>query len=87
MPLGLTFGEYSDTEIQLGEGARLLLYSDGITEATGPDSEEYGPERLRNHMSHADASTETILDEVRSHANGMGLQDDATVILVKASGD
>ena len=87
MPLGLTFGEYSDTEIQLVEGARLLLYSDGITEATGPDSEEYGPERLRNHMSRADASTETILDEVRSHANGAGLQDDATVILVKASGD
>jgi hypothetical protein len=35
----------------------------------------------------ADASTETILDEVRRHANGDGLQDDATVILVKASGD
>lgn len=87
MPLGLTFGQYSDTEIQLGEGARLLLYSDGITEAAGPDSEEYGPERLRDHMAHADASTETILDEVRSHANGAGLQDDATVILVKASGN
>jgi len=51
MPLGLTFGEYSDTELQLGEGARLLLYSDGITEAAGPDNEEYGPERLCNHIS------------------------------------
>ena len=86
MPLGLTFGEYSDTEIQLDEGARLLLYSDGITESAGPDSEEYGPERLRDHMLRADASTETILGEVRSHAHDAGLQDDATVILVKASG-
>jgi phosphoserine phosphatase RsbU/P len=85
MPLGLTFGEYSDTEIQLGAGARLLFYSDGITEAAGQDSEEYGAERLRHHMLRADASTETILDEVRSHADGAGLQDDATVILVKAS--
>ena len=87
MPLGLTFGEYSDTEIQLAEGARLLLYSDGITEAAGLDSEEYGPARLCNHMSRVDASTETILAEVRSHANGAGLQDDATVILVEVPGD
>lgn len=85
MPLGLTFGEYSDTEVQLGEGARLLLYSDGITEAARPDGEEYGLERLRQAMSRADASTERILDEVRAHANGAGLQDDATVILVNAS--
>ncbi|HKR27600.1 MAG TPA: PP2C family protein-serine/threonine phosphatase, partial [Acidobacteriaceae bacterium] len=84
MPLGLTFGEYSDTEVQLAEGARLLLYSDGITEAARPDGEEYGLERLRHAMSRADASTETILDEVRRHANGAGLQDDATVILVNA---
>lgn len=85
MPLGLTFGEYSDTEIQLGEGARLLLYSDGITEAASPDNEEYGPERLREHMSNGDVSTEAILADVRRHVNGAGLQDDATVILVKAS--
>jgi phosphoserine phosphatase RsbU/P len=85
MPLGLTLGQYSDTEIQLGAGARLLLYSDGITEAAGSDWEEYGLERLRHHMAHADASTETILAEVRSHAGGRGLEDDATVILVKAS--
>jgi len=85
MPLGLTFGQYSDTEIQLGEGARLLLYSDGITEAAGSDSDEYGPERLRDHMARPDASTHSILDDVRAHANGAGLQDDATVILVKAT--
>ena len=87
MPLGLTFGEYSDTEIQLGEGARLLLYSDGITEAAAPGGEEYGPERLREAMLRADASTESILADVRRHANGAGLNDDATVILVETSGD
>ncbi|HLJ79534.1 MAG TPA: GAF domain-containing SpoIIE family protein phosphatase [Acidobacteriaceae bacterium] len=84
MPLGLTFGEYSDREVALGEGARLLLYSDGITEAERPDGEDYGLERLRQAMLSADASTETIVGEVRRHVNGAGLQDDATVILVKA---
>lgn len=82
MPLGLTFGEYSDTEVQLGEGARLLFYSDGITEAARPDGEEYGLERLRCAMTCAESSTETIVAEVRGHVDGGGLQDDATVILV-----
>ncbi len=83
-PLGVTRGEFSDTQVQLGEGSRLLFYSDGITEAAGPSNEEYGPERLRDHMARIDASPETILNDVRKHTNGAGLQDDATVILVRA---
>jgi phosphoserine phosphatase RsbU/P len=84
MPLGLTRGEFSDTQIQLGEGSRLLFYSDGITEAAGPSDEEYGPERLRDHVVRVNASTESVLADVRKHVNGVGLQDDATVILVRA---
>jgi len=84
MPLGLTRGEFSDTQIQLGEGSRLLFYSDGITEAAGPSDEEYGPERLRDHVVKVNASTESVLADVRRHVNGVGLQDDATVILVRA---
>ena len=84
MPLGLTRGEFSDTRIDLREGSRILFYSDGITEACGPSDEEYGPERLRDHMARLEVSTETIVADVRAHVNGVGLQDDATVILVKA---
>ena len=84
MPLGLTRGEFSDTQIDLREGSRILFYSDGITEACGPSDEEYGPERLRDHMARLEVSTETIVADVRAHVNGVGLQDDATVILVKA---
>ena len=84
MPLGLTRGEFSDTQVQLGEGSRLVFYSDGITEAAGLSDEEYGPARLRDHVAGVDVSTETILADVRKHANGAGLQDDATVILVRA---
>ena len=45
---------------------------------------EYGPERLRDHVVRVDASTESVLADVRQHVNGVGLQDDATVILVRA---
>ena len=84
LPLGIGLGEYSEAEIHLSQGARLLFYSDGITEATNPEGEEYGAERLEKHFRRSDASAESILEDVRTFANGAGLHDDATVILVKA---
>jgi sigma-B regulation protein RsbU (phosphoserine phosphatase) len=83
-PLGLSKSGYSETEIHLKEGSRLVFYSDGITEASGFDSEEYGAARLRQHVLNADASSDSILSDVRHHVNGAGLQDDATVIFVRA---
>ena len=84
LPLGIGLGEYSEAEIHLSQGSRLLFYSDGITEATNPEGEEYGAERLEKHFRQADASAESILEDVRMFADGEGLHDDATVILVKA---
>src|SRR5205085_2239230 len=46
LPLGVLAGEFSEVEVPLAKGSRLILYSDGITEVTDPDGEEYGPERL-----------------------------------------
>jgi sigma-B regulation protein RsbU (phosphoserine phosphatase) len=83
-PLGLSKSGYSETEIHLSKGSRLVLYSDGITEAAGFDDEEYGAARLREHVLNADASSDSILSDVRHHVNGAGLQDDATVIFVRA---
>jgi len=84
LPLGIGLGEYSEAQVHLAEGSRLLFYSDGITEATNPEEEEYGAERLERHFQRADASAESILKDVRTFANGAGLHDDATVILVNA---
>jgi len=83
-PLGLVAGEFSETTVELREGSRLLFYSDGITEAAAWGDQEYGPCRLQNHLLNSDATTDSILADVRGHVNGAGLQDDATVILVRA---
>ena len=84
MPLGLGTGEFSESVVQLSKGSRLVFYSDGITEATGLSDEEYGAERMRDHVLQADACAESILADVRVFANGQGLHDDATVIFVRA---
>ena len=57
MPLGLGSGEFSESQVHLSEGSRLVFYSDGITEATGgsDSDEEYGAERMRDHVLKPDA--------------------------------
>src|SRR5579863_6869624 len=83
IPLGLGSGDFSEVEVKLPVGFRLVLYSDGITEAENPAGEEYGVLRLQQHFSRPGASAESLLDDVRAFADGAGLRDDASVILVK----
>ncbi len=85
LPLGVRASSFSEVAVPLHEGARVMFYSDGITEAENPDGEEYGPARLLAHATRPDASMEGVLSEVRKFANGDGLRDDATVILVRSN--
>ena len=83
LPLGLALGDYSEAEIQLKPGCRVVFYSDGITEATNPDEEEYGELRLKEHLLQPGTCGDSLLADVRSFVNGFGLHDDATVITVE----
>jgi sigma-B regulation protein RsbU (phosphoserine phosphatase) len=82
LPLGLVSGDYSETEISLSPGSKLIFYSDGITEATNDREEEFGLCRLAQHAIKPEASALSIVDEVQSFANGSGVRDDASVVLV-----
>jgi phosphoserine phosphatase RsbU/P len=86
LPLGIRRGSYSEATIPLKGGTRIVLYSDGITEATNPGEEEYGPARLAAHLQQAPASMESLLQDVRAFAKGNELRDDATVIMVRVNG-
>ena len=49
MPLGLLPGiEYEETEAQLEAGQTMLLHSDGVAEAHGPEKEMFGFPRLQD---------------------------------------
>src|SRR5579862_5062319 len=82
LPLGLSCGDYSETQVTLSPGSRLVFYSDGITEAVNANEEEYGLCRLAEHVVKPEASAVTIIDDVRSFANGSGVRDDASVVFV-----
>ncbi len=82
LPLGLACGDYSETELTLSPGSRLVFYSDGITEAVDANEDEYGACRLAEHAILPGASAVSIVEDVRSFANGYGVRDDATVVFV-----
>jgi sigma-B regulation protein RsbU (phosphoserine phosphatase) len=86
LPLGISASKFSETEVTLGEHSRIAFYSDGITEADIDSGEEYGPERLLAQMQSPHVTLDGLLADVMKFANGKGLRDDATVILVQARG-
>jgi len=82
LPLGLGCGDYSENQIALSKGSKLILYSDGITEAVNASEEEYGLCRLVEDAIKPGASAVSIIDQVRSFANGSGVRDDASVVFL-----
>jgi serine phosphatase RsbU (regulator of sigma subunit) len=88
---GTVLGVFPDAQYLAGEavlrvGDRLLLYTDGITEACNPDDEEFGMERLttilanNRHLSAAQLHA-AVMNEVTRFAT-TGFQDDATLLAV-----
>lgn len=81
--------KYEDSVAQLASGDRLLLYTDGITEAARADGEEFGEQRLIATASgvrqrSSAALRDELLSQVKSFCDSQ-LADDATLIVVSVS--
>ena len=92
LPLGL-FAPLPKLIIHTEEflpGDVFVSYTDGIVEQTNPLGEQYGEERLLGYVSanaHLDVRTFTtqLFVEVKTFAEGRGMDDDATIAVVKFS--
>jgi serine phosphatase RsbU (regulator of sigma subunit) len=56
LPLGLQHGPAQECSVELRDGDRVLLYTDGIVEARSPAGEFFGEERLADFVVRADAA-------------------------------
>ena len=90
---GAVLGVFSDSTYQQARvataaGDRLILFTDGITEARNPDDEEFGEERLVSraiaHRACSAPALQARLTEAVASFTGGRFQDDATLIVLGA---
>ena len=88
-PLGLfDTTPYEPGEVPIASDDLLVLYSDGVTEATNEDGEEFGDERLLACLEAArrrpvDDVLQAVQDAVKSFAGSAPVQDDITVMVLR----
>jgi uncharacterized protein YndB with AHSA1/START domain len=80
---------YDQGEIELQPGDRLVMFTDGLSEAVDGNGEEFGEERLAeaslcNRQQSAEALHRCLLDRVTDFCGGE-FEDDATVLVVAVS--
>ncbi|MBQ5823608.1 MAG: SpoIIE family protein phosphatase [Clostridia bacterium] len=78
--------KYKANEMKLSKGDRILLYTDGVTEATNKSESLYGEDRLLSYMSKSqELNAEELLsglkDDIDSFADGAPQFDDITMLL------
>jgi phosphoserine phosphatase RsbU/P len=83
--------EFQRTDLQLHTGDVLVLYSDGVTEAFNAQEELYGDGRLLADAvglsgQSAPAITSSLLQKVRTFANGAPQSDDIAIMTLKING-
>jgi sigma-B regulation protein RsbU (phosphoserine phosphatase) len=84
LPLGLGVSSYPQCTITLTPGTKLLLYTDGITEAMDSREEEYGSARLIEHFLRPGACVDGLIAEVNRFGAGSARTDDATAVLIRS---
>lgn len=88
---GMEGMRYLCGELDLGEQDILYLYTDGVTEATGPGDELYGEERLLNVLNEAVSDMEVSLkqllrlvkEDLQVFVKGVPQSDDITMLGLK----
>lgn len=79
---------YEDEQIHLERGTRLVLYTDGVTEAERSDKVQYGEEKLLkwaaglNPLTSSHAAVQDLFAHVKKFTAGADQNDDITIMSV-----
>jgi len=80
--------QYREGVVRMTPGSMLVVYSDGVTDATNEHDEEFGVERLKRVLvesagESAASVSEAVLEAVRGHAAAAEQSDDITLVVLK----
>ena len=78
---------YHDGRVSLGEGDRLFLYTDGVTEARSPSGSFFGEQGLHDAlMEEATGSLDGLLDRMLGRLDAFtdrSLEDDVAMVALR----
>ncbi|MGA0241954.1 MAG: PP2C family protein-serine/threonine phosphatase [Candidatus Marinamargulisbacteria bacterium] len=82
--------EFTEAQIQLKKGDRLFFYTDGITEAKGPNGQLFGTERLMEHIKLSQQHPigtvlHHIFDTVDAYTQHQKSTDDRSLVVLEIS--
>jgi sigma-B regulation protein RsbU (phosphoserine phosphatase) len=83
MPVGLFCeASFQSAKLELSPGAKLVLYTDGLTEAETAKGDDYGQDRLLECLK-AECSMQAMFDSVTGFCAGHPANDDRTAIIIE----
>lgn len=92
LPVGMFCDErYESVHLQLNKGDRLLLYTDGLSEARDRTNQEYGTVQLKSFLRESvDLPASTVVNrlvaDAREFSSGLPIVDDLTVMAIEMVG-
>lgn len=92
LPVGMFCQErYESVELEWQKGDRLLLYTDGLSEARDRADLEYGDSRIHSLLTEcaqlpAATVVSRLLDDVRNFSAGTQIADDLTIMAIEMVG-
>lgn len=92
LPVGMFCQErYEIARLGMRKGDRLLLYTDGLSEARDRTNEEYGDRRLKSFLDEcgqlpASTVVNRLVEDARAFSSGLPIFDDLTVMAIEMVG-
>jgi sigma-B regulation protein RsbU (phosphoserine phosphatase) len=92
LPVGIAEGRtYASCQVELHPGDRLVLFSDGITEAMDAGEHQFAKKGVHAVLGGACGTPEAVglrlLEAVKQHARGRSQQDDITLVCLGRAGE
>jgi sigma-B regulation protein RsbU (phosphoserine phosphatase) len=83
LPLGIVEKQYPEIRLTMPPNSLVVVCSDGILESENKAGEEFGSEGLKRAFENGTTHSEELIESVLQFADGQGLTDDATAVMIR----
>lgn len=82
-PLGIQKDEYRDYDLSLEPGDKIILYSDGLSEAVNTDNQFFDEELIYRSLKKEQADLNSLYGDLKSFVGNAAQNDDTTIVEIE----